>query len=238
MKVVSVELPQVLYLINNGYNYIYFYEHTTDIEGTVYFSEGIFNYLTLATLMTNTINSTLGTNNRFTVFIDSSTFKTTISNSIYSFDLLFSLNIPTFSFEKSIGFTLGYRKTKKYENKTSYTSESLFNQCPTNYLFLEINDFNYSSASRLIGLFLNNFLDKNIIAKLPYKGCCCDISSIDRCNKIFLNEQNIVSSIRNYFGPIHLQKLGIKLLNQFGEVVDLHCCDFSFTLEMEILYDL
>lgn len=84
----------------------------------------------------------------------------------------------------------------------------------------------------------NNFLDKNIIAKLPYKNCGCSIPSLDKCTTIFLNYENIISSIRNYFGPIHLQKLGIRLLNQFGEVVDLHHRDFSFTLEMEVLYDL
>ena len=58
------------------------------------------------------------------------------------------------------------------------------------------------------------------------------------CTTIFLNEDNIISSTRNYFGPIHLQKLAIRLLNQFGEIVNLHYRDFSFTLEMEVLYDL
>jgi len=238
MKVVSFELPQVIYLVNNEYNYIYIYEQTTNIQGTIYFPEGNYNYLSLATIMTNTINTQLGTGNRFTVTIDPSNFRTTISNSTYIFNIIFASKIPTFSFEKSIGFTLGYRKSKEYKNEKSYTSESLFNPCPTDYLFLEINDFNYSSASRLIGLFLDNFLDKNIIAKLPYKGCSCNLPSLDKCTTLFLNEENIISSVRNYFGPIHLQKLGIRLLNQFGEIVDLHNRDFSFTLEMEVLYDL
>ncbi len=53
----------------------------------------------------------------------------------------------------------------------------------------------------------NNFLDKNIIAKLPYKNCGCSIPSLDKCTTIFLNYENIISSIRNYFGPIHLKKI-------------------------------
>lgn len=238
MKVVSVEIPQVIYLVNNGSNFIYLHEQTTNIKGTVFFPEGNYNYISLATTLTNTINTELGTANRFTVSIDPSNFRTTISNSTYAFNIIFSSNIPVFAFEKSIGFTLGYRKTSEYKNEKSYISESLFNPCPTNYLFLEINDFNYSSASRLIGLFLDNFLDKNIIAKLPYKTYCCNLPSLDKCTTIFLNEENIVSSTRNYFGPIHLQKLAIRLLNQYGEVIDLHHRDFSFTLEMEVLYDL
>lgn len=238
MKVVSVEIPQVIYLINYGSNYIYFYEETTNIEGTVYFTEGNYTYLTLATMMTTEINSQLGTANRFSVTIDPSNFRTTISNTTNKFNMIFASKIPTFSLNKSIGWILGYRLSGQYQNEKSYTSESLFNPCPTDYLFLEINDFNYSSASRLIGLFLDNFIDKNIIAKLPYKNCCCSLPSLDKCTTIFLNEENIVSSTRNYFGPIHLQKLAIRLLNQYGEVVDLHHRDFSFTLEMDVLYDL
>jgi hypothetical protein len=136
-------------------------------------------------------------------------------------------------FYKSIGWTLGYRYNNIYVNKKSYISESLFNACPTDYLFLEINDFNYSSASRLIGLFLDNFLDKNILAKIPYKSCPSDI-----CNTLFINNENLICATRNYFGPIYLQKLAIRLLNQYGEVVNLHNRDFSFTLEMDVLYDL
>jgi hypothetical protein len=238
MKVVSIELPQVIYLVNTGFNFIYFYEHITNIEGEVVFPEGNYDYISLATMMTNEINTQLGTANRFTVSIDTSTFKTTISNSTYNFDMGINIQLSTFTNYKSLGWVLGYRSLNLYKDEKTYISESLFNPCPTDYLFLEVNDFNYSSASRLIGLFLNNFLDKNIIAKLPYKNCGCSLPSLDKCTTIFLNEENIISSVRNYFGPIHLQKLGIRLLNQFGEIVDLHHRDFSFTLEMEVLYDL
>jgi hypothetical protein len=238
MKVVSIELPQVIYLVNTGFNFIYFYEHITNIEGEVIFPEGNYDYISLSTMMTNEINTQLGTANRFTVSIDTSTFKTTISNSTYNFDMGINIQLSTFTNYKSLGWVLGYRSLNLYKDEKTYISESLFNPCPTDYLFLEVNDFNYSSASRLIGLFLNNFLDKNIIAKLPYKNCGCSLPSLDKCTTIFLNEENIISSVRNYFGPIHLQKLGIRLLNQFGEIVDLHHRDFSFTLEMDVLYDL
>ena len=238
MKVVSFELPQVIYLVNPGSNFIDFYEQTTNIEGRVIFPEGNYNYTSLSTMMTTEINLQLGTANRFSVSIDPVTFKTTISNSTYDFNMILSNQLSMFANYKTIGWILGFRNPNLYINKKTYTSESLFNPCPTDYLFLEVNDFNYSSASRLIGLFLDNFLDKNIIAKIPYKNCGCNLPSLDKCTTIFLNEENIISSVRNYFGPIHLQKLAIRLLNQFGEIVDLHHRDFSFTLEMEVLYDL
>jgi hypothetical protein len=41
---------------------------------------------------------------------------------------------------------------------------------------------------------------------------------------------------RDYLGPIRLNKLHIRLLNKFGDVVDLNENDFSFSLEVSILY--
>jgi len=233
MKLVSIELPKVIYLVNDGFNIIYFNEQLTGIEGSVVFPEGNYDLIALETMMTNEINFQLGTINRFSVIIDPITLKTTISNSTNNFNMIFPNKTSDVYFYKSIGWTVGYRHMDIYVNKNSYISESLFNSCPTNYLFLEINDFNYSSASRLIGLFLDNFLDKNILAKIPYKSCLSDI-----CNTLFINNENLICATRNYFGPIHLQKLAIRLLNQYGEIVDLHGRDFSFTLEMDVLYDL
>ena len=233
MKLVSIELPKVIYLVNDGFNIIYFNEQLTGIEGSVVFPEGNYDLIALETMMTNEINFQLGTINRFSVIIDPITLKTTISNSTNNFNMIFPNKTSDVYFYKSIGWTVGYRHMDIYVNKNSYISESLFNSCPTNYLFLEINDFNYSSASRLIGLFLDNFLDKNILAKIPYKSCPSDI-----CNTLFINNENLICATRNYFGPIHLQKLAIRLLNQYGEIVDLHGRDFSFTLEMDVLYDL
>lgn len=236
MKIVSIELPQVIYLVNEGFNFIYFEEDSTNIKGVVSFPEGFYDETSLPTMMTTQINTQLGTLNRFSVSIDPINRRTTILNTTYNFKMNVCFGLTnTNAFYKSIGWTLGYRQTSVYKNNNTYLSESLFNPCPADYLFLEINDFNYSSASKLIGLFVDNYLDKNIIAKIPYKNC---VSCNNNCNTIYLNEHNVISSLRNYFGPIHLQKMAIRLLNQFGEPVNLHQRDFSFTLDMDVLYDL
>ena len=80
---------------------------------------------------------------------------------------------------------------------------------------------------------------KNIIAKIPYG---CNLSpltvSTNSFPTMFINDESIISSDRQYFGPIHLQKIAIRLLNRYGNVVDLNLLDFSFTLEMNVLYEL
>ena len=54
---------------------------------------------------------------------------------------------------------------------------------------------------------------------------------------IIIYDNNPLCKIRIYNGPVTLKKLHIKILDKFGNVVDLNNMDFSFTLELEILYE-
>lgn len=241
MKLVSVELPQCIYLISKSAhsNSIIIREYVGSgyNEEVIIIPDGNYSAADLATLMTTTINTTMASGIRFNVTIDPNTYKTTISNNTNYFNIYIKLDNMPYTSSIGLGWILGYRE-KSYINKQTYTSESIFNQSPTDYLFLEINDFNYSNSSRLIGLFSESYLDKNIIAKLPYGYNSSTTIPINAFPTMFINKENLISSDRQYFGPIHLQKIAIRLLNRYGNVVDLNLQDFSFTLEMNVLYEM
>ena len=42
---------------------------------------------------------------------------------------------------------------------------------------------------------------------------------------------------RRYNGPVNLRQLHIQLLDKFGAILDLNNMDWSFTLELELLYE-
>jgi hypothetical protein len=241
MKLVSVELPQCIYLISKSAlsNSIIIREYVGSSynEEVIIIPDGNYSAASLATLMTTTINAIMASGIRFNVTIDPNTYKTTISNNTNYFNIYIKLDNMPYTASMGLGWILGYRE-KSYINKQTYTSESIFNQSPTDYLFLEINDFNYSNSSRLIGLFSESYLDKNIIAKIPYGYNSSTTIPINAFPTMFINKENLISSDRQYFGPIHLQKIAIRLLNRYGNVVDLNLQDFSFTLEMNILYEM
>ena len=135
---------------------------------------------------------------------------------------------------KTMGWTLGFRQ-QSYTNQLTYTTESIYNNTPANYLYLEINDFNVQyAATQVIGLFSNSFLDSNIISKI----CYTNNTSYTSYDTIVYDGKYVIGSPREYFGPIHLQKMNIRLLDQYGTVVDLNGLDFSITLRLKILYDL
>jgi hypothetical protein len=52
------------------------------------------------------------------------------------------------------------------------------------------------------------------------------------------NDYNIVSEPRTYFGPIDIQKLRIRLLDEHGRTLDMNNANYSFCLLFKILYDL
>ena len=58
----------------------------------------------------------------------------------------------------------------------------------------------------------------------------------------FKSASNIISyrddnQIREYFGPVDIRSLEIKLIDEYGRIIDLNGMDWSFTLVFETLYD-
>jgi hypothetical protein len=244
MEVISMEIPQSIFLFseNNASNTMYFKEYSgpdpyTPLEGLVTLPPGNYKISSspdLITTLTTAINNQLGTGIRFNVSIDVPTNKITITNSTYIFEMYIVYPGTNKNINKTMGWTLGFRNPS-YTNELSYTTESIYNCTPANYLYLEINDFNpQQRATQVIGLFSNSYLDSNIIAKFDYT----NNTSYTSYNAIEIHGTSILGKIREYYGPVHLQKMNIRLLDQYGTVVDLNGLDFSFTLQIKVLYEL
>ena len=111
-----------------------------------------------------------------------------------------------------------------YIEKSSYTGESLFDSHGAKYFLISINDYQHNHNTCFISPFqFQTEADNNIIAKIPTSCCynCCEN-----------NPERI------YFGPTDINKLDIKIYDDFGRIVDINNADYSFTLKIEVLYDL
>jgi hypothetical protein len=42
--------------------------------------------------------------------------------------------------------------------------------------------------------------------------------------------------MREYLGPVKIKRLNVRLLNKFGDIIDLNNSDFSLAIEFKILY--
>ena len=112
--------------------------------------------------------------------------------------------------------------TTIYKNDFIYEGESLIDLYYNNYFLLSINDFMNNHNNSFSTPFKNcNLNYQNIIARLSSK-----------------NDNNCSTYIeRVYFGPTIINKLEIKLYDEYGYLVDMNNSDFSFLLEINILYE-
>ena len=73
-------------------------------------------------------------------------------------------------------------------------------------------------------------LNKNILARISIQGSVFNYLSKDNFN--------LISTPRQYFGPVDIQKLQIQLLDEYGRILNLNNMDYSFCLTFQTIYDL
>jgi len=128
-----------------------------------------------------------------------------------------------------LGWMLGYREGY-YENGTTYVSEGVANTGGPNYMYLVVDDFNNNVNNNFYSSFNSSLLNKNILARISLQPSAYP--------SLVQNNLNLITNPREYFGPIHIQKLQIQLLDEYGRIVDLNNMDYSFCLTMQVIYEL
>ena len=204
------------------------------------------------------INTTLGSGNRFKVIIDTSNRKTIISNNTHTFRMNFlkkkspdrcsdysndifvdygndyvpnKESIPLTSYFQTMGFLMGYRELE-YLGNSSYPSESIFTNVYSNYIYLVLEDYTKAQTiSDTYGILgPGGLLNRNILAVIPL--------SSGIFSTTFDNNSNFIYKKREYFGPVNISRISIKLINQKGNFVDLHKTDWDFSIQVKTIYNL
>lgn len=168
----------------------------------------------------------------------------------FYFTVDFSLknNMYLRPYYKNLGWILGFREsfyTVKPDNiTTSYTatlmypvvyegylkSESIFGSNINSYFFVEVDDFqnNFPTDSVIAANDpYGNYLGKNIIARLVI------VSGVN--TTVNDNGSDLIFKKRDYFGPVNIEKLKIRILNRFGDVININQNDYSMTFEITTL---
>jgi hypothetical protein len=74
-------------------------------------------------------------------------------------------------------------------------------------------------------------LNNNILARIS-------LNNTNSYSILSQNNLNIVTSPRDYFGPVNIQNFVIQLLDEYGRIVDLNNMDFSFCVSLTTVYDI
>jgi hypothetical protein len=92
-----------------------------------------------------------------------------------------------------------------------------------------VNDYNNNVNNLFYSAFNSSLLNKDILARI----------SLQTSNFSILEQNNlsIVTTPREYFGPVNLQNFQIQLLDEYGRIVNLNNMDFSFCINLITVYD-
>lgn len=143
----------------------------------------------------------------------------------------------------SLGWLLGFRKPlytfaddyKSTEDPNygkyakGFNSEGVYDRTGSRYYLLMINDFNNNHKNSIISSYQRDtMIDNNILTKIKYI-VDPDYHSVDT--------DTTVEVQRVYPGKVDINRLQIKLLDEYGRIVDLDNMDYSISLRIEIADD-
>ena len=156
---------------------------------------------------------------------------TSILPTLQSFSLFFDLNSngdpDNTSLTSKIGYNLGFVK-KSYSGELTYTSESVVDPQSIEYMFISVDDFqNNVSNNAFVSAFQDSFLDNNILARISPKSLY---------KETVVTDETLLSEPRQYFGPVDIQKMRIRLVDEYGRVIDMNKANYSFCLTMKQMY--
>jgi len=129
-----------------------------------------------------------------------------------------------------LGWMLGFRNGK-YEGNKNYVSEGIVDMSGPRYMYLAIDDHNNNVNNSFFSAFNSSLLNKNILARIS-------LQNAQSFGVFSENNFNLVTSPREYFGPVNLQNFTVQLLDEYGRIVDLNNMDFSFCLTLTTAYDI
>ena len=139
------------------------------------------------------------------------------------------------------GWILGYRSASYVNdnsNKTaSYTSEGCYDGWGSKYLYLVIDDFNKNSNSLSVTNFNASLGPANVLARIPTDSISSDSFKRGSIMQKSLLKDDYTYRKRDYFGPVDITKIGIRLIDDIGRTINLNNMDFSFALNVNCLYD-
>ena len=242
LQLSAIELPNTFYTISKVYGNNFFVLKINDNSLIVTIPDGNYNYIALQ----NYINAFLESSTTYLNFSqiqflvditnDTGSGKMIIGSKVGNFN--FSVNFLSDQFGNEdtqtplplkLGWLMGFREGY-YENNKTYISEGIVNLIGPRYAYLVIDEFNNNVNDGFYAAFTSSILNKNILARISLQGDSFNISS--------QNNLSLITTPRQYFGPVDIQKLQVQLLDEYGRILNLNNMDYSFCLTFQTVYDL
>jgi hypothetical protein len=242
MQLASIEVPTTYYVISKQYGNNFFTIVVNGSPKVINIPDGNYDQQTIMDQINNqlTLNGTPFSKITFTVNL-SGTHTGSGQTIVGANDAIVTTIELNFQADKfgiddrntplplKLGWILGFRNGI-YVGNLNYVSESVVDTTGAKYIYLVVDDYNNNVNNNFYSAFNSSILNKNILARISLQG--------NNFNILSQNNLGILTTPREYFGPINLQIMNIQLLDEYGRIIDLNNMDYSFCLTLTTIYDL
>jgi hypothetical protein len=247
LQLSALELPNTFYVISQVFgNNFFVLEIVGENPLIVTIPDGNYDYLSLQDYINTYLLSTAGVYSTIQFLTDINTplgsgpaagsgrmiAGSTAGTTAYSINFLtdrYGNEDRQTPLPLKLGWLMGFREGY-YENAFTYVSEGIINLVGPRYIYLVVDDFNNNVNDGFYAAFSSSILNKNILARISLQGTVFNMMSKDNFN--------LITSPRQYFGPVDIQKLQIQLLDEYGRILNLNNMDYSFCLTFQTIYEL
>jgi hypothetical protein len=244
MQLATIELPTTYYVVSKQYGNNFFTITANDLTSQVItIPDGNYDENTIMIAINNQLSLLPSPYNQILFGINLVNGNTGSGQTIVGFTNLSGNTSLSLDFQADknglddkgtplplkFGWILGFRNGK-YVNNLNYVSEGVVDTSGPKYFFLVVDDYKNNVNNNFYAAFNSSILNKNILARISLQA---NIFSVLEQNNLAL-----ITTPREYFGPVDIQNLTIQLLDEYGRIVDLNNMDFSFCLTLTTSYDL
>lgn len=243
MQLASIELPTTYYVVSKQYGNNFFSITVNTSTTVINIPDGNYDQITMMDAINNQLLLAGAPFNKVSFVINLTNATTGSGQTLVGFNDLSGNTILSLNFQADrngiddrntplplkFGWIIGFRNGV-YVNNLNYVSEGVVDVTGPKYMFLSIDDYNNSVNNNFYSAFNSSILNKNILARISLQA--------NTFNVLEQNNLNLVTTPREYFGPVDIQTLNVQLLDEYGRIVDLNNMDFSFCLTLTTVYDL
>jgi hypothetical protein len=243
MQLASIELPTTFYVVSKQYGNNFFSITVNTSTTIINIPDGNYTQTTIMDTINyqlvlagapfdqviftiNLLNTTTGSGQTLVGFHDLT--GNTVLELNFQADR-FGISDQNTPLPLKFGWIIGFRNGI-YTNNLNYVSEGLVDTTGPRYMFLVVDDYNNSVNNNFYSAFNSSILNKNILARITLQ------SNI--FNVLEQNNLSVVTTPREYFGPVNIQTMNIQLLDEYGRIVELNNMDFSFCITLTTVYDI
>jgi len=241
MQLASIELPTTYYVVSKQYGNNFFSIYVNGGNTVIEIPDGNYDQNSImliintqlansgapANLISFAVNSTNGSGSGQTIVAPITTGTVSFLELNFQADINGNYDTGT-PLPLKLGWLLGFRNGV-YTNNINYVSEGVVDIIGPRYLYLVVNDYNNNVNNLFYSAFNSSLLNKDILARISLQTSTFSI--------LEQNNLSIVTTPREYFGPVNLQNFQIQLLDEYGRIVNLNNMDFSFCINLITVYD-